>query len=235
MKAMTFNNKRDPNIILLEGRTKAPFHPISRNIVSTPKGHRLKDSKKELLYISQPIGYLVKDDVDALQIKDELAEWLVTKEIAPLQLDDEPGRTYWCVVQNSIDDLSRFVYTRQGTIQFLCFYTTGEQKTIPVTATPTSHTITGQDETPWTVEVVFSEATDTFELQTNKGLYLLLGYNFIEGDRLTIMYEGRKVWLNGEDLRHAVRLKTNYEMLEPGIMEVSASHDCKFFYDERYY
>ncbi|MDO6451715.1 distal tail protein Dit [Oceanobacillus profundus] len=234
LKGMTFNGIRKSHIYLLEGRQKASFAPISRNITSTRKGHRLKDSKHELLPISQPIGYIASNDVDALEIKDELAEWLITKDVAPLQFDDEPGRTYWAVVQNSIDDLSRLAFTRQGTIQFLCFYTTGATKSINVTTTSTNHTITGQTKTPWTIEVNFTADTNRFEFWAGD-IYLQLNYNFKAGEKLIVNYTGRKVTLNGNDLRKAVSMSSNFEELTPGIVSVRASHAAKLIYDERYY
>ena len=234
LKGMTFNGIRKPHIYLLEGRQKAPFAPISRNITSTRKSHRLKDSKHELLPISQPIGYIASDDVRALEIKDELAEWLITKDVAPLQFDDEPGRTYWAVVQNSIDDLSRLAYTRQGTIQFLCFYTTGATKSIEVTTTTAIHTVTGLTETPWTIEVNFTVDTSRFEFWAGD-IYLQLNYEFVEGDKLTINYTGREVWLRDIDLRKAVSISSRFEELKPGTVSVRTSHAAKLIYDERYY
>lgn len=234
-KGLEFKSIRKPYIYLLEGRRMASFSPLQRNIVKAGNDFRIKKTDKGLLEISQPIGYIVKDDADALRIKDEIAAWLVTKDWARLSFDNEPGRSYLAVVQNSIDDFDRFVDQRSGTIQFIAKATLGEEKTIPVTTTRTMHTITGQDNTPWIVEVTFTEATSIFELQASNGLYLLLQYEFIEGDRLTIKYEGREVLLNGNDLRRAVRLKTNYELLEPGMIGVSGSHACEIFYNERYY
>ena len=234
LKGMTFNGIRKPHIYLLEGRQKAPFAPISRNITSTRKSHRLKDSKHELLPISQPIGYIASDDVRALEIKDELAEWLITKDVAPLQFDDEPGRTYWALVQNNIDDLSRIAYTRQGTIQFLCFYTTGKAQSINVTTTAANHSISGQAETPWTVEVNFTANTSRFEFWAGD-IYLQLNYEFIAGDKLVIEYTGRKVWLNGNDLRKSVSMSSHFEELKPELVEFRASHAAELKYDERYY
>lgn len=231
---MTFNGSTNNDIYLVRGRSKSAFHPLNRIIVSNGKTHRITKTEKGLLTIDQPIGFVAKTDEKHMDIVERLTDWLITKDWSQLSFSDELGRSYLAVLQDGVD-LEKIAWLRQGTLSFIAKATLGQQKTIQVTTTPTNHTITGQDETPWSVEVVFTEATDTFELKTNRGLYLLLGYNFIEGDRLTIKYKSREVWLNGEDLRHAVRLKTNYEMLEPGIMEVSASHDCKLFYDERYY
>ena len=231
---MTFNGIRKPHIYLLEGRRKAPFAPISRSIRPMRKNDRLGSSKHELLPISQPIGYIVEDDQDALAIADELAEWLITKDVAPLKFDDEPGRTYWAVVQNSIDDLDRLSYTRQGTIQFLSFYTTGESEEINVTDIETNHTITGQTDTPWTIEVLFEEKTSRFEFWAGD-IYLQLNHKFIVGDKLTISYTGREVWLRDIDLRKSVSMSSHFEELKPGTVSMRASHAAVLKYDERYY
>lgn len=234
LKGMTFNGIRKPYIFLLEGRQKAPFAPISRNINSARKHNRLKSSKRELLPISQPIGYLVEGDVEALDVADELAEWLITEDVVPLQFDDEPGRTYWVIVQNSIDDFDRFAYTRKGTIQFLCFYTTGESKSINVTTESQSHLVTGQTSTPWNLEVNFTSPTNRFEFWADD-IYLQLNYSFIAGDKLIIDYVGRHVILNGNDLRKAVSMSSNFEELQLGNVSMRSSVPSTIKYDERYY
>src|SRR5690606_38626397 len=109
-------------VISLRGRQKAPFAPLTRNIITVPgmPGGHLQSTDVEPLVINQPIGFRVKDDEHALQLKDELATWLITDEPVPLQFDDEPGRFYYAVVQNTGDDFEKFAELRQGTIQFLC-------------------------------------------------------------------------------------------------------------------
>ncbi|MFE8697985.1 distal tail protein Dit [Cytobacillus sp. FJAT-53684] len=122
MKSLTFNGTRKPWLILLRGRKKPPFSTVRRNLLSIPGRHGafLHTSTKEPLVINQPISFIVNDDYNALQYKDELAEWLVTDEPVPLTFDDEPGRIYYAVVQNTIDDFERIASIRQGTIQFIC-------------------------------------------------------------------------------------------------------------------
>lgn len=121
MKSLSFNGIRKPWLYLLEGRQKAPFAPITRNLLRIPgrPGAILQSSETEPLIIYQPIGFVVKDDADALAKKDELASWLVTDNPVPLEFDDEPGRTYYAVVQNTIADFEQFVNQRRGTIEFL--------------------------------------------------------------------------------------------------------------------
>lgn len=121
MKSLTFNGIRKDWLYLLEGRQKAPFAPITRNLLKIPgrPGALLQSSEIEPLVIYQPIGFVVKNDIDALTKKDELASWLVTMEPVALEFDDEPGRIYYAVVQNTISDYEKFVRQRRGIIEFL--------------------------------------------------------------------------------------------------------------------
>ncbi|MBP1950302.1 distal tail protein Dit [Virgibacillus litoralis] len=133
LKSLTFNNIRKPWLHLLRGRSKPPFASISRDLLTVPgmDGAYLQSSSIQPLIINQPVGFTVRDDNHALQLKDELASWLVTDESVELQFDDEPGRIYYAVVQNSIDDFEKFAELRNGTIQFLCLdpYSYGSELT----------------------------------------------------------------------------------------------------------
>lgn len=122
MKNLIFNGEKKPWIYLLKGRSKAPFPAINRTLVEVPGMHgaHLTSHRLEPLIIEVPIGFKVKNDEDALSLKDELASWLYTANPAPLEFEDEPGRIYYAVVQNTIDDFERMAWLRQGTIQFLC-------------------------------------------------------------------------------------------------------------------
>ncbi|MDY7224665.1 distal tail protein Dit [Halalkalibacterium halodurans] len=237
MMHMTFNGVRKTNIYLLEGRQKGPFAPLNREITSIGRSHRLRRTDKGLLEIQQPIGYKAITRDDALRIKDEIAAWLVTDSWAPLQFDDELGRTYWSVVDGTLEDLardSRSVLWR-GTVKFLSAYTTGQEHEINVPTTYQSFTIRGQDQTPWTTYTRFTAPRSQYTLETNKGLYVLLNYNFIEGDILRIDYSKREVTLNNKDLAVSVSLSTNWAMLQPGTVQVRASEPTTVTYTERYY
>lgn len=236
-KGMKFNNIRKPNIYLLEGRVKAPFSPLRRDIVRTPNGYRLKKTVREPLQILQPIGYVVEGDEHALNIKDELAKWLITDNLAPLEFDDEPGRTYWVLVQNTIEDFERFAYLRRGTIKFISFYATGKEHTIDITTTPQSFNVNGQTPTPYTTKTIFSESANRFTLEGSNGLKIILNFNFTAGDVLEIDSKERDVFLNGIDLATAVSLETDWAKgeLPVGSIELVASHDTELTYDERFY
>lgn len=118
---------------MTRGRTKPLFAPVERNIMSITgmPGAHLQGTEIKPLEFGQPIAYVSKDDKSDLELKDELAEWLITDEPAPLEFDDEPGRIYYALVQNTIEDFERISILRQGTIKFLCLdpYSYGPEKT----------------------------------------------------------------------------------------------------------
>lgn len=122
MKSFTFNGIRKPWLYALQGRYKPPFPTINRGLTYVPgmPGAHLTTTDQDVLVINQPIGFVFENDTHALNLKDELASWLFTNEPAPLIFDDEPNRTYYAVVQNTIEDFERSSSLRSGTIQFLC-------------------------------------------------------------------------------------------------------------------
>lgn len=122
-KTFVFNSISKPWLIMdVRGRKKPLFASHSRNFIKVPgvPGALLQDTEIEPIVIRQPISFKASDDLSDLLLKDELVKWLITKEPAPLQFDDEPGRTYYAIVQNSIDDFEKISIMRKGTIEFLC-------------------------------------------------------------------------------------------------------------------
>src|SRR5690625_1805748 len=178
MKSLTFNGIKKPWLYLLQGRYKPPFAPIQRDLiyVTGMDGAYLGNTNLRPLYINQPVGFVVKNDEHALQLKDELADWLMTNEPVPLQFDDEPGRTYYAVVQNTIEDFERFVNLRQGTIQFLCLdpYSYGEEQTIEFQSDSVMVENKGTAETEPIFELTAKQKT-TFAMVSNGEEYMMVG------------------------------------------------------------
>lgn len=178
MKSLTFNGIKKPWLYLLQGRYKPPFAPIQRDLiyVTGMDGAYLGNTNLRPLYINQPVGFVVKNDEHALQLKDELADWLITNEPVPLQFDDEPGRTYYAVVQNTIEDFERFVNLRQGTIQFLCLdpYSYGEEQTIEFQSDSVIIENKGTADTEPIFELTAKEPT-TFAMVSNGDEYMMVG------------------------------------------------------------
>lgn len=162
-------------------------------------------------------GY-IKGRQKRLEFTDEDAYFIAT--LSDASIPDEDSNSLVCTMTFTCADSAKRM----------------NEKVIEVGTSESTHTITGQDETPWEVNLTFSQAADEFELETDQGIYILLGFDFIEGDRLTIKYEGREVWLNDDmDLRHSIRLASNYELLNPGELKIRASHACQLSYEERLY
>lgn len=231
---MSFNNVRFDNIYLLEGRRKSPFFPVQRNIYSHKKVHRIRSTEKGLLDIQQPIGFIVEDDADSLNIIEHLTSVLMTEDWAPLQFEDEPGRIYQAVLNNDMGDFEKFVRTRKGTLQFVAHAVESETKKLNLTATNQTYTIGGQESTPWKSYTRFTVPQSSFTIESNFGKVVLI-YDFFAGDVLEIDYDKRDVFLNGKDLAVAVQLESIWFELEPGVMQMKASHVTELTYSERYY
>ncbi|GGP13578.1 distal tail protein Dit [Oceanobacillus neutriphilus] len=200
-------------------------------------GVRLGSLRLDAEEVSIPITLYKEKGETWDDVIEELTSVLYTEEFVRISFSHGNHSRYYKAKVIALEITEEYYHNAYGNvvIAFDDQRMFGEEKTIEVSTENTLHVITGQDKTPWEISLRFSENTDKFELTTNSGLYLLLGYEFIEGDSLTIKYEGREVLLNGRDLRHSIRLKSNFEYLYPGKVTVSASHNCEMKYDERYY
>ena len=143
------------------GREKAPFAPIRRNLINVNNmdGSYLSSTNINPLIIRQSILFKTHNDEQSLQLKDELARWLFTEKPAPLEFDDEPGRVYYAVVNNTLDDFEYIANYRRGTIEFLVLdgYGYGHEKTIHF---PSDQVIVNNEGT--------AEADPIFELTATK-------------------------------------------------------------------
>ncbi len=206
------------------------------DLVQMPGAHGSRERQVTYDVREIPIKFLIADETNEgfrarfnrlnsyikgrkkrLEFTDENAHFIAT--LSSANIPDEDSNSLICTMTFTCADSAKRM----------------NEKTINVTTSNTMHTVTGQDAAPWEISLRFTAGAEKFELETDSGLYILLGYEFIEGDRLNIKYDGREVWLNGRDLRHAIRLASNYELLNPGKLTIKASHDCKVIYDERFY
>ncbi|SEH78525.1 putative phage tail component, N-terminal domain-containing protein [Halobacillus karajensis] len=193
-KSFKFNNIRKPWLYLEKGRSKPPFAAVSREILKVPgmPGGYLEGTEIEPLVIRQPVGFKVKDDEHALQLKEELADWLFTEKSAPLELDDEPGRTYYAIVQNTLDDFDRIVSLRRGTIQFLCLdpYGFGDEENATFSNDGVTIMNNGTVETKPRFEIDVLKDTLFMDLVSAVGPYMRVGE---PGELDTPPYERRSL------------------------------------------
>lgn len=229
---MSFNGIRKPYVKVLE-RGRPYWAPRSVDVSTNKSKHRIRrvETEPTPLAVTLLIDGNSKDDL--LNKAEEIAVWLNTEKEKPLIFDDRPNRAHWSILVDSVD-VEEIVTFSRASLEFLSLYKTGETKEIDVTTTSQQHEVTGQVKTPWTIEVEFNENVNRFEFWAGD-IYLQLNYQFIAGDRLTIHYTGREVWLRDRDLRTAVSMSSHFEELQPGTVSMRASHACTVKYTERYY
>src|SRR5690606_19483612 len=82
-------------------------------------GAHLSQTDTQVRVISVPVFLLADDMSDLQKIKEDMAEWLIHYEPKPLVFKDEPDRTYYAVVDGSLD-LDELVRWGEGVITFIC-------------------------------------------------------------------------------------------------------------------
>ncbi|MEK5425370.1 distal tail protein Dit [Cytobacillus sp. FSL R7-0680] len=221
-------------VLDVKGRSLSPneIHATQRSNGS----YRFKKRTKTPVPLTVKAIMVCESDFELRERLNELNGILTTDQPVPISFSDEPEFTYNGILSSVTEDgevngahLFTMIFWRPVASK------TKETKRLSINSTDTQFIVTGQTETPWTIEVDFTQATSSFKVESNVGLYLLLNYEFIPGDRLLISFDGRKVFLNGNDLRSAVSMSSNYVLLQPGEITLKASHDCDLVYDERYY
>lgn len=164
---------------MTRGRTKPLITPVQRNLlnVSGMHGAHLQYSEVDAMPFNQPIAFIAKNDAHALKLKDELAEWLITEEPAELQFDDEPGRTYYAIVQNTIEDFERIGIMRQGSISFLCLdpYAYGEEDAKEFTSDTVIINNPGTAPADPIIELEVEESTTFAMVQNQNQEYMMIG------------------------------------------------------------
>lgn len=221
-------------VLDVKGRSLSPneIHATQRSNGS----YRFKKRTKTPVPLTVKAMMVCESDFELREKLNELNGILSTEEPVPISFSDEPEFTYYGILSSVTEDgevngthLFTMTFWRPDATKMK------EVKRVPIPTTENQFIVAGQVETPWTIEVVFEQAVSSFELESNVGLYLLLNFEFIPGDRLVISFDGRKVFLNGNDLRSAVSMSSNYVLLKPGEITLKASHNCDLVYDERYY
>ena len=121
MFSFSFNGIRKDYVHMLRGRKRPPWPTLARNILTVPgrPGGYLQGTEIQPRIIEVPIVIKGQNISDLQKLKEDLASWLVTDEPKELVFDDEPDRTYYAVVDETID-FDEIAYLGQGTVRFLC-------------------------------------------------------------------------------------------------------------------
>jgi predicted phage tail component-like protein len=133
--SFTFNGERRDYLVVLKGRKRPPWSPVQRNILKVPglPGGYLQSTETDVRVLEVPV--LIRgDNLTHLQrVKEDLAAWLVTDEPKELIFDDDPTRTYYAVVDDTVD-FEEIVKFGKGTIKFICPdpYIYGPEQTVNI-------------------------------------------------------------------------------------------------------
>ncbi|PFD12365.1 MULTISPECIES: distal tail protein Dit [Bacillus cereus group] len=129
----SFNGKRNPNVIPLQGKKRTAWAPLDRMFLEVPHypGGRLLRTQTKMRKILVPIALLYDSAEEAEKLKEEIADWLVTDQPCELIFDDEKDRTFLAVVDETLD-LDQLVDLGEGTLTFICPmpYKLGKEQTV---------------------------------------------------------------------------------------------------------
>ena len=232
---MTFNGTTRDYVTVL-GKVLPYWVPRNRMTEVTRSGiARIRRTEKEVPII--PVDILVDGENrdDFQQNAEDLAAWLVTDETEILEFSTHPGRRYLAAINGGVDPRGTVSFS-QTRVEFVVIDILGEDRQIPVPTSFATAVITGQEKTPWNSRTKFSASASSYTLETNKGGRIELKYSFVAGDVLEIDYEKRKITLNGKNIQTALQIvPTRWFMLEPGAVQMKASHETTVEYTERFY
>ncbi|WP_434087988.1 distal tail protein Dit [Bacillus mycoides] len=121
MSFFSFNGKRNPNVIPLQGKKRPAWAPLERMFLEVPHypGGRLLRTQTKMRKILVPIALLYDSAEEAEKLKEEIADWLITDQPRELMFDDEKDRTFLAIIDETLD-LDQLVDIGEGTLTFIC-------------------------------------------------------------------------------------------------------------------
>lgn len=208
-------------------------------IIATQKtdgSYRFKKKRK----IPKPLivkAILVRESENELRNAVNILNGILnTDGLDNIKFSDEPEYTYECTL-NSVTEEKEVNGTHILTMEFWRpgSYKLKKTHDLAIQTSYVQFKISGQCKTTWTSKTTFTAPATQFTLETNKGQKIILNYNFITGDVLEIDYKKRKITLNNNNLAVAISLSTVWFELEPGQVQIKASHPTTLTYTERFY
>ncbi|MGD7021784.1 distal tail protein Dit [Rossellomorea vietnamensis] len=166
-----FNSIKKPYLICEPGKRRSAFATIKRNLFYLPNmpGALHDSTDTEIRVIEQPIAINGKDRFDVRVLEEDLARWLITAGTQELVFEDEPDRTYFGMVDGSlnIEDIARF---GKGVITFICIdpykYGPLHEETYRDLATPINLNNKGSAETPPYFSMVLAQPATHLDIIT---------------------------------------------------------------------
>ncbi|MGP4038327.1 distal tail protein Dit [Gracilibacillus sp. D59] len=177
--SFSFNGIRK-NFVFCDDEEKrySVFAPVTRNLLTVAGkiGAYLESTETQVRIIEQPVFFQGIDDEELKRLEEDIAGWLLTDKPVPLVFDDEPNRTYFAVVDGSLD-VEELLHVGQGTITFICPdpYKYGPEKpyTFPSDYVSLTNKGTAKSQPIFELEVL---APITFAmLQNQNNEYMMIG------------------------------------------------------------
>lgn len=231
---MIFNGIEKDYIKVNMALFRPPTPPIEFKVKEKVQGGSRKIGKRFTDMIL-PVPITIKSDRPIEFLKEEISNWLYSEEAQKLVFRQIPNRYYLAEYESmQLDEKGRYA---KGVINFYLAeaYRYGYDVPIKLPSTFTSYAIKGQTKTPWTSKTIFTSAQSSFVLETDQGGKISLQYNFVVGDTLEIDYDKRKVSLNGNNLAVSILFETVWFLLNPGNVQIRASHPTTLIYTPRFY
>lgn len=121
MESFSFNGIKKDYVYMLRGRRRPAWAPRTVNWLNVPgmPGAHLESVETSLRPYDVPIGIKADNIGDLQKIKEDLADWLLHDEMKELIFEDEPDRTYFAIVDGTLD-LEELVRVGKGVITFIC-------------------------------------------------------------------------------------------------------------------
>lgn len=128
---MWFNGERKEYLSVLRGRQRPVFPEINRKTISVMgmPGAHLSGTDIYPRQITVPVLVESSSISDLQKLKEDMASWLFTKGPKELIFEDEEDRTYFAIVDESLN-LEELVRWGEGVIKFICLdpYKYGPEK-----------------------------------------------------------------------------------------------------------
>jgi len=121
LKTFSFRGQKRDYIIINQQRKRPAWAPIKRNILTVPNrpGGYHKSTDVDIRTLEVPILFFKSEMMDIQKTKEDLAEWLITESVEELIFDDEPDRSYFAMIDGSLD-LDELIFKGEGVLTFIC-------------------------------------------------------------------------------------------------------------------
>ena len=201
--SFSFNGETRGYLKVLRGRKRPAWASVTRDLLIVPgkPGGYLQNTAVQPRPIDVPVMIEGENIANLQKIKEDLAAWLVTEEPKELIFDDEPDRTYFAIVDETLD-LEELVRVGQGTIRFICPdpYKYGQEKNASFPSDVVSLNYGGTADGDPIFELEVLQPVTFALIQNQNDEYMMIGKPVNVDDQVPVEREQRIFWSHGDTL-----------------------------------